>query len=108
VIQIAAGDLLAVEANGRYYTPVLDKIRLFGGNWSVVFHKTSEQMLGPDEVLDGSRDGFHAFVDFIWAKREKRLRRLARGLDTRRFHGPEFLKARMRVIERLRFGSSTT
>jgi hypothetical protein len=93
LIQIAAGDLVAVEANGRHhYALILDKIRLFGGNWSFAFHRTSVDVLSPAELLRDAPQGFHAFVDFIWAKREKRLRRLARGLDTRSFQGSGRLK----------------
>jgi len=93
MIRISPGDLIAVEANGQYYYAlILDRVRLFGGNWTFAFHASAPKLLTADEILGGSTDGFHAFIDFIWAKRENRLTRLARGVDTARFRGPGRLK----------------
>ena len=84
---------MSVEASGRYYYAViLDRVRLFGGNWTFVFHSSSEQPLSAEAVLGGPRGGYHAFVDFIWAKREKRLARLRRGVDVTPLWGPGRLK----------------
>lgn len=94
VIQIRPGDLIAVSASSKfYYALILDRIRLFGGNWTFVFHRTSAEPLAVEEILAGPREGFHAFVDFIWAKREGRITRIARAVDTTAFQGPGFLKA---------------
>ncbi len=81
MIQIRAGNLLGVQSEGLwYYTVVLDRVRLFGGNLVFAFHRGSPELLAPAEVLGGA--GFHAFVDFIWAKRENRLIRVATSVDT--------------------------
>ncbi len=104
MIQIAPGDLVAVEAEGRYYYAfILDKVRLFGGNWAFVLHASSEKVRSATEVLSGPRTGLHAFVDFIWAKRERRLLRLARTLDTASFRGPGFLRGTTAIKEKAQF-----
>jgi hypothetical protein len=93
MIEIAPGDLVAVVANERiHYALIVERIRMFGGCWTFAFHTTSLQLLTADEVLAGPRDDFHAFVDFVWAKREKRLTRLARKVDPTAFRGPGRLK----------------
>jgi hypothetical protein len=93
MIQLKPRDLVAISANSKYYYALLlDRIRLFGGNWTFVYHRTSAELLTPGEVLGGSRSGFHAFVDFIWAKREGRATRLCRGVSTEEFEGPGFVK----------------
>jgi hypothetical protein len=93
VIQLAQGDLVAVAADERYYYAlILDRVRLFGGNWVFVFHMSSDNLLDAADVLNVGRAGYHAFVDFIWAKREKRISRVARKVDTAAFAGPAYLK----------------
>ena len=93
MIRIQPGDLLAVAADGRqYYALILDRIRLFGGHWTFVFHRTSEEPLAPTDLLQGPRAGFHAFVDFIWARREDRVRRLQTKVSPQGFEGPGYLK----------------
>jgi len=93
MLQVAPGDLIAIDANGQYYYAlILDRIRLFGGNWTFAFHRSSPKLLTAAEILGGSADGFNAFIDFIWAKRENRLTRLKRGVDTAPFRGPGRLK----------------
>jgi hypothetical protein len=82
-----------VEAAGRFfYALVLDRIGLFGGAWSFVFAFHSEMQLNSEQVLARGDQGWNGFVDFIWAKRENRITRLARGVDTSRFAGPGYLK----------------
>lgn len=66
---------------------------MFGGNWVFVFHRTSVEPLGADDVLSGPQSGFHAFVDFIWAKREKRILRLRSCVPPEPFHSSGYLKA---------------
>ena len=74
---------MRIAANGRfYYAITLDKIRLFGGQLSFVFHRTSERSLEADDVLRGPSEGFYEIIDFIWAKREGRIDRIAKKLDT--------------------------
>ena|SRR5688572_12773417 len=94
MIQISPGDLVGVRANNRYYYAlVLDRVRLFGGNWVFAFHRTSSDLLDASDILAGpAAGGFHSFVDFIWAKRDERLVRLARKQPTTAFLGPGFLK----------------
>lgn len=101
MIQIAPGDLVAVEAGGRYYYAlILDRVRLFGGNWVFVFHASSDRVLSAAEILAGAPLGFHAFVDFIWAKRENRLTRIARKLDATAFQGPGRLRGTHAIKEK--------
>jgi hypothetical protein len=103
VIQIAPSDLVAIKANGRYYFALIrDRMRLFGGDWTLVFHGSGERPLSASEVLSGHRSGYDAFVDFIWAKREARLTRLARKIDTGAFQGPGRLKATHALKEKAR------
>src|SRR5712691_6214107 len=62
MIQISPGDLIAVATEGRYYYAlVLDRVRLFGGNWVFVFHRSSQNILDAADLLDGPRTGYHAF-----------------------------------------------
>lgn len=94
MIHIRPGDLIAVRFEGRYYySLILDRIRLFGGNWVYVFHRTSVGLLEADVFLDGRQPGFHAFVDFIHAKREDRITRIQRKIDPGLYPAPGFLKA---------------
>jgi len=93
MIQIKPADLVAVRANGKYYYAlIVDRVRLFGGNWTFVFHRSSSELLDASAILEGEPSGFNAFVDFIWAKRESRLTRLMRGVNTKPFFGPGRLK----------------
>jgi hypothetical protein len=102
VIQLRPGDLVAVSSGGRYfYCLILDRIRMFGGNWTYVFHGSSGSILTANQVLERTHDGFHAFVDFIHAKREARLERLARGVDTRPYAGPGYLKRTFTLFDRV-------
>ena len=57
-------------------------------------------MLRAVDVLTGPAGGFHAFVDFILAKREGRLVRLARKQPTTGFLGPGFLKSGISIDEK--------
>lgn len=94
LIQIAPGDLVCVESEGSfYYALILDRVGLFGGNWMFAFHEISKRPLEASELLGGDRSGFHAFVDFIWAKREGRISRMVRKADTGAFQGPGRLKS---------------
>ena len=94
MIQIRPGDLIAINFEGwYYYALILDRIRLFGGNWAYVFHRRSEELLAPDIFLDGRQPGFHAFVDFIHGKREDRITRLQRKVDPSLYPAPGYLKA---------------
>ena len=82
MIRTSPGDLLAVEHGGHYYYAIiLGPVALFGGHWTYVLHQTSSELLTPDAVLRGNPSGFHAFVDFIWAKREDRITRVAKKID---------------------------
>ena len=92
--RIYPGDLVAVNANGRYYYAlILDKIKLFGGNWVYAFHAVTEgEIIGAGEIIGSEKAGFHAFVDFIFAKREGRLSLVARKIDTELFNSVHYLK----------------
>jgi hypothetical protein len=94
---------VSVESDGRfYYALVLDRGRLFGGNWVFVFHDVSDRPLPAGDLLNGARRGYHAFVDFIWAKRERRLARIARKVETSAFEGPGRLKNTSALNEKAR------
>jgi hypothetical protein len=81
--RISPGDLLRIAANGRfYYAIILDKIQLFGGQLCFVLYRTSETPMEAEEAMREPLEGFYEIVDFIWAKREDRVVRLATKLDT--------------------------
>ena len=83
MIRIFPGDLICVEANDSfYYAMILDKIKLFGGQLCYVLHRKSEKPLEAEEVLREVGAGFFEIVDFIWAKREDRISRIAKKIDT--------------------------
>lgn len=83
MIRIFPGDLVRVEANENYYyVMILDKITLFGGQLCYVFYRKSEVPLEADEILRDANEGFFEIVDFIWAKRENRISRIAKKIDT--------------------------
>lgn len=82
MIQISLGDLLQISSNGRFYFAItLDKISLLGGQLCFILYHTSNQPLEADEVVKRPLEGFYEIVDFIWAKREKRVTRIAKKLD---------------------------
>ena len=86
MIRPDVGDLIAVNATGKYYYALLlSKARLFGAPLVFAFHRTSATPLTADQVVEGNGPGFHEFVDFIWAKRENRVLRIASKVDTRPF-----------------------
>jgi hypothetical protein len=90
MIQIRAGDLIAVRTNEKSVSfAILTKQILFGGHWCFVFYKSLSEL--PAITTDVANIGFNAFVDFIVAKREKRLARISRGNDFRHLNGPELL-----------------
>jgi len=93
MIRIYPGDLIAISVSGKYYyVLVLDRIRLFGGNWTFAFHRTSDQLLSSEEILSRPQLGFHAFVDFIWAKREDRITRIAKQINVEPYDHVQYLK----------------
>ena len=80
--QVYTGDLVRIAANDRfYYAITLGKIQLFGGQLCFVFYRTSNQPLEAAEVLREPFVGFYEIVDFIWAKREDRVVRIAKKID---------------------------
>jgi hypothetical protein len=86
MIRPQIGDLVAVSSGGAYYYALLlTKIRLFGAPLVFAFHQKSTALLTVDEIVRDGATGFHEFVDFIWAKREDRLFRVAARVDTKRF-----------------------
>jgi hypothetical protein len=83
VIQIYPDDLLRISASGRfYYAVTVGKIRLFGGQLCFVLYRTSVEPLEAAGVLKEPLEGFYEIVDFIWAKREGRVTRIAKRIDT--------------------------
>ena len=94
MVRIYPGDFLGIEYSDRYYYAlVISKITYFGGNWVYVFHFSSSKIRTAEEVLRRSKGGFHAFVDFIVAKRESRVTRVATKLDTSPYDTVTRLKA---------------
>src|SRR5712692_6164808 len=86
MIRPEVGDLIAINAAGKYYYALLlSKASLFGAPLVFAFHRTSLKPLTADEVVEGKGPGFHEFVDFISAKRENRVSRVASKVDTRPF-----------------------
>jgi hypothetical protein len=84
MIRPSVGDLITEKAGEKYYyTLLLSKVRLFGAPLVFAFHRTSTEPLDAASILRERESGFHEFVDFIWAKRENRLSRIATKIDTR-------------------------
>ena len=78
MIRIGPGDLVVVSARRRfYYALVLDRIALFGGQLCFVLFRTSAELLSAADIDFETEDGFYEIVDFIWAKREGRIQRIA-------------------------------
>jgi hypothetical protein len=87
MIHAKPGNLVAVLANGKHYYAAVLKSLLPGarGHWCFVFHRTSEHLLSGGEILNEVGTGFYALVDFIWAKRENRLIRIAGKVEVKSF-----------------------
>ena len=100
--RIYPGDLLRVAANGRfYYAIILDKIRLFGGQLCFVLYRTSEGPMEAEETMREPLEGFYEIVDFIWAKREGRVVRVATKLDVTSLNrGVRFFKGTNAIKEK--------
>ena len=96
--------MLRIAANGRfYYTIILDKIRLFGGQLCFVLYRTSETPMEAEEAMSESLEGFYEIVDFIWAKREDRVARIATKLDVDALNfGVRFFKSTHAIKEKAR------
>ncbi|MDQ4076708.1 MAG: hypothetical protein M3220_10755 [Chloroflexota bacterium] len=94
MIRLSPGDLIAVESGGRfYYAVILSPVALFGGHWAYVFHRSSSDLLSSETLLSGDTSGYHAYVDFIWAKRENRITRIAKKVDVQPFSSVDRLKS---------------
>ncbi len=92
--RIKHGDIIAIKINNIfYYAFILDKIKLFGGNWTYVLHYTSNELHNHSELLENNLSGFHAFVDFINAKRENRIFVISRNNDFAGYNKIKHLKA---------------
>lgn len=79
MIQIKPGDVIALEHdNFYYYCIVLTKIIQFGGNLTYVFNFKTKESLSLDDLLKNKSNGYNAIVDFIWAKRQKRVAKLGK------------------------------
>ena len=82
MIRLNPKDLIAIKHDGEYfYYLVRTKIKFFGGNMVFVFHRTSSELLGTEELLAGNVEGFHTFVDFIEAKKKNTMKKMARNVD---------------------------
>jgi|ERR1700752_1755110 len=98
MIRQRPGDLLQVERAGRYYYAlVLSRDRAFGGDLVFAFHRASESPLGVAELVRRGSPGFYEFVDFILAKREGRLTRVASKVDCSLFPCPRFFRRPFRA-----------
>jgi hypothetical protein len=95
MIHAKSGNLIAVSANGKFYYALVLRSLLprKRAHWCFVFHRTSEHLLSAAEILNGSPAGFYQLVDFIWAKRQNRLVRIAEKIDVRRFDNGSYLKS---------------
>ena len=93
MIRPSVGDLVSVAANGKYYYAVLlSKVRLFGAPLVFAFHRASAEPLMSDQIISPQAQGFHEFVDFVWAKRENRLSRVASKVDISPFNTVHYFK----------------
>ena len=87
MIHAKPGNLVAVFADGRYYYAIVLKSLLPAarGHWCFVFYRASEHLLSAAEILNERPLGFYDLVDFIWAKRENRLIRIAENIEIKSF-----------------------
>lgn len=84
---------MAVSSGGAfYYALLLTNTRLFGAPLVFAFHQKSIALLSADEIVHDRAEGFHEFIDFIWAKREGRLFRVASKVETSKFQTARHFK----------------
>lgn len=77
MIQLKLGDVIAIKQKGvYYYAIILSKTIYFGGNLIYAFHIKSDSLLSLNEIMQKKSKGFNAIVDFIFARREKRITKL--------------------------------
>ena len=93
MIRLVEGDLIAISSGSRlHYALILGNQVLFGGNPCYLFHATSKEPRDAAYFMAERRGGFHAIVDFVRAKRDCRVRRIAKGLDTAAYAAPGLFK----------------
>jgi hypothetical protein len=93
MIRPGIGDLISIYGSKKYYYAlILSKIRLGGAPLVFAFHQTSAKPLEAAELLRRPV-GFHAFIDFIYAKREGRIGRIASRVDITPFGLPKLFKS---------------
>lgn len=86
MVQLKQGDVIAIEQKGHYYYAViLSRIIYFGGNLVYAFHTKSDNLLTLKELIQKEPKGFNAIVDFIFAKREKRIIKLGQIEDLSKY-----------------------
>lgn len=88
MIHVKPGNLIAVSAEGRYYYALVLKSLMprINGHWCFIFHKTSEDLLSAPDLLTEGASGFYELVDFIWAKRQNRLIRIAEKINLKSYN----------------------
>jgi hypothetical protein len=87
------GQLLAVKVRDRYfYTLILTKVALFGSQLAFVFHNKTNSLVSWHEIEAWPFDGFVAFIDLGFAKREGRIQRIANDFEPAGFEAPRRFK----------------
>lgn len=94
MIRIHPGDIVQLVSNSKYYFAyILSSIQYFGGNLTYALHYTSSTLISPEELLLEYQPGFHAFIDFIQAKRENRIERIMNKADFSLYENMKYLKS---------------
>jgi hypothetical protein len=94
MIQIKQGDVIAIKQKGHfYYAIILSRIIYFGGNLVYAFHTKSDNLLTLKELIHKETRGFNAIVDFIFAKREKRITKLGQIENLSKYREHKYYKA---------------
>ena len=93
MIKLKEGDVIAFKRGDRYYyAVVITPIIMFGGNLVYAFHMTTDDLISLAELLKRQTSGFNAVVDFILAKREKRIIKLGSIKNPQQFRKTQYFK----------------
>lgn len=94
MIQISTGDVLAIEEEQKYYyVIVLSKTVLGGGNLVYAFYLSTNQLLKLPDLLSKKVSGINAFVDFLHAKRKKKLTKIGKIENSNNFIKQKYFKS---------------
>ena len=91
------GDLISIEEDGKfYYFLILSRSAFFGCQWCYAFHLTSEKLETEESILSTFGEGLHMLVDFIDERRENRVIKVSKKIDTSNYQNKQNLKAKIK------------